>query len=60
MPRSSDSPWAQVRVRLTYLWRHRRMPDLDGAPRFTEMVQRRKLHDRDPRQTRLMDKVAAK
>lgn len=45
---------------LTYLWRHRRMPDLVAAPRFTEMVQRRKLYDRDPRQVALMDKLAAK
>ena len=45
---------------LTYLWRHQRVPDLGAAPRFTEMVQRRKLHDRDPGQTSLMDKIAAK
>lgn len=45
---------------LTYAWRHQRVPDLVSAPRFTEMVQRRKLHDRDPGQTRLMDKIAAK
>ena len=36
------------------------MPDLSAAPRFTEMVQRRKLHDRDPAQTQLMDKIFAK
>lgn len=45
---------------LTYLWRHRRIPDLRAAPRFTEMVQRRKLLDRDPAQTQLMDKISAK
>ncbi len=45
---------------LTYMWRHQRVPDLGAAPRFTEMVQRRKLHDRDPGQTLLMDKIAAK
>lgn len=45
---------------LTYLWRHGRMPDLDAAPRFTELVQRRKLCDRDPRHTSMMDKLAAK
>ena len=45
---------------LAYAWRHQRVPDLVTAPRFTEMVQRRKLHDRDPGQTRLMDKIAAK
>ncbi len=36
------------------------MPDLVAAPRFTEMVQRRKLFDRDDRHTALMDKLAAK
>lgn len=57
---SADSLLAQVRVRLIYLWRHKRLPDLVAAPRFTEMVQRRKLHDRDPRQVPLMDKIASK
>ena len=59
-PGSADSRWAQARVMLTYLWRHHRLPDLSAAPRFTELVQRRKLHCRDPRQTGMMDKVAAK
>ncbi|MBB3860403.1 hypothetical protein GGQ88_001669 [Novosphingobium hassiacum] len=45
---------------LTYLWRHGRLPDLIDAPRFTELVQRRKLYDRDTRHTALMDKLAAK
>ncbi len=45
---------------LTYLWRHGRVPNLVAAPRFTELVQRRKLFDRDARQTALMDKLAAK
>lgn len=57
---SANSHWAQRRVILTYLWRHRRLPDLNNAPRFTEMVQRRKLFDRDARYTALLDKVAAK
>jgi hypothetical protein len=51
---------AEARVVLTYLWRHRRLPDLASARRFTEQVQLRKLYDRDPRQPLLMDKVAAK
>jgi hypothetical protein len=58
--RSADSKLAQARVMLTYLYRHGRLPDLDAAPRFTEMVQRRKLDDRDPHQRVLMDKIAAK
>lgn len=57
---SANGLLAQRRVMLTYLWRHQRLPDLMAAPRFTEMVQRRKLHDRDPRQVVLMDKIAAK
>ncbi len=59
-PGSADSPLARTRVIMTYLWRHQRMPDIAAAPRFTELVQRRKLYDRDPRQVALMDKLAAK
>jgi hypothetical protein len=55
-----DDPLARARVMLTYLWRHRRLPDLADARRFTEQVQLRKLHDRDRRQAGLMDKIAAK
>lgn len=56
----TDHLSARARITLCYLWRHGRLPDLARAPRFTEMVQRRKLFDRDPRQTRRMDKLAAK
>lgn len=49
-----------ARVRLCYLWRHRRLPDLARPTRFTELVQRRKLHDRDPRTPALADKLAVK
>ena len=51
---------ARLRIRLCYLFKQRRLPDLERARRFTEMVQLRKLHDRDPRQPMLMDKLAAK
>jgi hypothetical protein len=47
-------------VRLAYLARHRRLPDLRDPRRFTELVQKRKLIDRDPRLPELIDKVAAK
>lgn len=57
---SADTAWAQMRVMLTYIWRHQRIPELAAAPRFTEMVQRRKLYDRDPRHPPLLDKVASK
>ena len=59
-PSSADGPLALSRVRATYLWSHGRLPDMIHAPRFTELVQRRKLFDRDPRQVTRMDKVAAK
>lgn len=47
-------------VHLAYLWRHRRLLNLDDPQRFTELVQVRKLFDRDPRLPRLIDKVMAK
>lgn len=56
----SNVSLARLRVELCYLWRHGRKLDLARAPRFTEMVQRRKLFDRDPRHVGLMDKLAAK
>ena len=59
-PASAGQGLARARIGLTYAFRHRRLPDMDAALRFTEMVQRRKLFDRDPRQTVLMDKIAAK
>ena len=54
------SPLAALRVGLCYRWRHGRWPDLSHPRRFTEWVQWRKLHDRDPRFPALADKVAAK
>lgn len=51
---------AFLRVHLTYLWRHRRWLSLDAPTRFTELVQRRKLFDRDQRLPLLIDKLYAK
>ena len=51
---------APTRIRLTYLWRHRRLPDLADPQTFTEFVQHRKLNDRDARLPLLADKVRAK
>lgn len=59
-PAAAGQGCARVRIGLTYLFRHQRLPDLAAASRFTEMVQRRKLFDRDPQHTVLMDKIAAK
>lgn len=51
---------ARLRISITYLWRHHRLPDLTNPCRFTEFVQHRKLFDRDPRLPICSDKVAAK
>lgn len=51
---------ARARIMLTYAARQYRLPDLANPRRFTELVQQRKLEDRDPLQTVLMDKLAAK
>ena len=51
---------ARLRIQLTYLWCHRRLPRLDAPELFTELVQHRKLFDRDPRLPLLADKVAVK
>ncbi|WP_373488950.1 ATP-grasp fold amidoligase family protein [Blastomonas sp.] len=51
---------ARLRIAVTYLWRHHRLPQLDRPQRFTEFVQHRKLFDRDPRLPAFSDKVRAK
>lgn len=51
---------AAHRIALLYAWRHRRLPDLVRPTRFTELVQLRKLNDRYPLHTQLLDKLAAK
>lgn len=51
---------ARLRVNLTYRWRHGRWPDLANPTTFTELIQRRKLYDRDARMPVLADKVRAK
>ncbi len=50
-------PW---RVLLTYLWRHGRLPRLANPVLFNELVQARKLLDRDERLPLLSDKVLVK
>jgi hypothetical protein len=51
---------ARTRITLTYMWRHRRLPDLIDPQTFTELVQHRKLNDRDARLPLFADKVRAK
>ncbi len=55
-----DGRAARIRIALTYLWRHRRLPDLVDPTLFTELVQLRKLRDRDPRLPAMADKIAVK
>jgi len=55
-PAAAGQGFARARIGLTYLFRHQRLPDLTAAPRFTEMVQRRKLFDRDPQRRRCQSK----
>lgn len=60
----SDPPTAvgssPLRIQLTYWWRHRRLARLKRPLLFTEWVQHRKLHDRDPRLPALADKLRVK
>ena len=51
---------AKLRIQLTYGWRHGRLANLAAPTRFTELVQDRKLYDRDPRMPALADKLAVK
>jgi hypothetical protein len=57
---SGEVDLARLRVNLTYRWRHGRWPDLSNPTTFTELLQHRKLHDRDSRMPVLADKVRAK
>jgi len=50
----------RLRVRLTYLWRHGRLPALARPTLFNELVQDRKLRNRDARLPLLADKVGVK
>ena len=51
---------AKLRIKLCYLARHRKLADLDSPMSFNELVQRRKLKNRDVRMVTLADKVAVK
>jgi hypothetical protein len=51
---------ALSRVNLTYLWRHGRLPNLQDPTRFTELIQLRKLLDRDANMPLMADKVGVK
>ncbi|CAA9529185.1 MAG: hypothetical protein AVDCRST_MAG23-907 [uncultured Sphingosinicella sp.] len=49
-----------LKLSLMHWWRNGHFPDLAQPTRFNELVQARKLHDRDPRLPQLADKVAVK
>ena len=51
---------ARLKLELIYAWRHKRFANLAKPTRFTEMVQVRKLTDRDPRFPKQGDKVVVK
>ena len=50
----------RARLHLTYWWQLRAALHLDAPRTFNAWVQHRKLHDRDPRLSGLLDKVAVK
>lgn len=56
----ADDRAARLRIALTYLWRHQRFPNLTNPSLFNELVQLRKLLDRDPRMPVMADKIAIK
>lgn len=60
LPSRRNIALSRIRINLTYLWRHGRLPDLDHPQTFTEHVQHRKLHDHDIRMPPLADKLRAK
>lgn len=60
LPVVQKPDWRIARINLTYLWRHGQLPDLENPKSFTELVQLRKMNDRDARMPILADKVAVK
>ena len=58
--RTDEQKLARLRVHLTYLWRHRRKARLDNPQLFTELIQARKLFDRNAAMPPLADKLLAK
>lgn len=55
-----ELPLRRARIGLTYVWRHRRFMNLRAPTRFTDLIQHRKLFDRDGRMPALADKVRVK
>jgi hypothetical protein len=57
---SNGGALARLRIRLSFLFRHQKLVDLALPTTFNELVQRRKLQNRDMRMVTLADKVAVK
>src|ERR1044072_3525336 len=57
---SSGTAASMLRLRITHLWRNGHLPDLANPQSFNELVQARKLYDRDPRFPALADKIRVK
>ena len=55
-----SAAWAQVRVTITFVWRHGYLPNVARPQLFNEWVQWRKLYDRDLTLAALTDKLHAK
>lgn len=55
-----DPQRAPLKLSLMHWWRNGYLPDLARPSTFNELVQARKLHDRDPRLPLLADKIEAK
>lgn len=59
-PDKNAGALARLRIRLCYLVRHQKWINLDAPTTFNELVQRRKLQNRDMRMVTFADKVTAK
>ena len=57
---SAELPRFPLKLGLTHLWRNRHWPDLEEPTTFNELVQARKLQDRNPLLPLLADKVRVK
>lgn len=59
-PPAFEEPRPPLKLRLMHLWRNHHWPDLDEPQTFNELVQARKLRDRNPLLPLLADKVRVK
>ena len=57
---TAELPRFALKLGLTHLWRNRHWPDLEEPTTFNELVQARKLQDRNPLLPLLADKVRVK